>query len=251
MRASTSIGLDWTQPPTEGLSDMLKEIQGTVMNSESVLEKPENAADLLALIKRLGGVSPDRVRLNPLPGQAKVKDLIRVNERKIGPPCELVENTLVEKAMGIEEDFLGAILVTILNNFILPRRLGAVLGAKARVQMKLGNVRLPDVAFVSAKRWRKYLVHRPTVAQFTLDLAVEVLSRSNTRAEMKRKRKEYFQSGTRLVWEINPRRKSVTVYTSLTNKRVLIEADTLDGGDVLPGFALPLGEFFANLSRRT
>lgn len=87
-----------------------------------------------------------------IPCQARAKDLIRVNEKKIGPPCELVENTL---------------------------------------------------------------------------------------------------SGTRLVWEINLRRKSVAVYTPLTDKRALTEADTLDGGEVLPGFALPLGEFFANLSRRT
>ena len=63
---------------------------------------------------------------------------------------------------------------------------------------------------------------------------------------MARKRREYFAAGTRLVWEVNPRRRTVTVYTGPRTSTRLTETDTLTGGDVLPGFSLPLAELFAD-----
>src|SRR5205085_207857 len=87
---------------------------------------------------------------------------------------------------------------------------------------------------------------RPSVAGFAPDLAIEILSKSNTRAEMARKRRAYFAGGTRAVWEINPRRRTVTVYTNPISSDRLIETDTLDGGDVLPGFKLRLSELFTD-----
>jgi Uma2 family endonuclease len=79
-------------------------------------------------------------------------------------------------------------------------------------------------------------------------LAVEVLSVNNTLKEMERKRKEYFQAGCRLVWEIDPAQRTATVYTSPEDSQVLSESDTLDGGDVLPGFKLPLAQAFTELN---
>src|SRR5206468_1626606 len=72
------------------------------------------------------------------------------------------------------------------------------------------------------------------------DLAVEVLSKGNTRAEMDRKLREYFAAGVRLVWLIDPKTRTARVHTSPEEMTRLGEGDTLDGGDVLPGFALPL-----------
>jgi Uma2 family endonuclease len=80
-------------------------------------------------------------------------------------------------------------------------------------------------------------------------LAVEVLSDSNTRAEMERKRREYFASGTRLVWIVDPRTETVAVYTDPTVHTTLTSTDTLDGGAVLPGFAVPVTELFSYLDR--
>jgi Uma2 family endonuclease len=74
---------------------------------------------------------------------------------------------------------------------------------------------------------------------------VEVLSKGNTPKEIQRKLKEYFLAGTRLVWVVDPRQRHVRVYTAPDRFVVLTEADTLDGGDVLPGFQLPLRELFA------
>ena len=77
------------------------------------------------------------------------------------------------------------------------------------------------------------------------DLAVEVLSVGNTPAEMKRKRKEYFFSGVRLVWLVDPAARTIEVFTSPDQHLTLREEQALDGGDVLPGFSVPVREIFA------
>lgn len=204
----------------------------------------------MELIERLGDIDPARVRMDPRPGTATVRDLIRVNERKDGPVCELIDRTLVEKTMGLEEGYIAALLITALNIFVQPKRLGAIVDAQSGQKMVFGNVRMPDVSYIRAERWVEYLTTRAKVAPFAPDLAVEVLSESNTRAEMDRKRREYFASGTRLVWEVNPRRRTVAVYTDERQSRRLTAADTLDGGDVLPGFTLPVAELFQHLPKR-
>ena len=80
--------------------------------------------------------------------------------------------------------------------------------------------------------------------------AVEILSRSNTAAEMRLKRQDYFTSGVHLVWEVDPDARTVSVYTAPEGPVVLTEADVLDGGAVLQGFTLPLRDLFAELDRQ-
>ena len=87
------------------------------------------------------------------------------------------------------------------------------------------------------------------IPALTPDLAVEVLSKRNTKREMTRKRKEYFRSGVILVWEMNPRKRTVRVYTALDQFCDLSADDTLTGDPVLPGFTLPLAKLFAELDR--
>lgn len=81
------------------------------------------------------------------------------------------------------------------------------------------------------------------------DLAVEIWSESNTRREKELKREDYFRSGVRLVWEIDPENRTVDVYTGIAECRELAESDTLDGGEVLPGFELVVRELFKKLDR--
>jgi Uma2 family endonuclease len=67
---------------------------------------------------------------------------------------------------------------------------------------------------------------------------------------MARKRLDYFTAGVRLVWEIDPDARTVSVYTGVDTFRTLTAADTLDGGAVLPGFTLTLRDLFAELDRQ-
>jgi Uma2 family endonuclease len=80
-------------------------------------------------------------------------------------------------------------------------------------------------------------------------LAVEILSPSNTTREMRLKVREYFESGVRLVWIIDPVKRTAEVYSAPEVKRSLTESGTLDGGDVLPGFRLPLAKLFERLAK--
>jgi Uma2 family endonuclease len=109
-----------------------------------------------------------------------------------------------------------------------------------------GNqIRMPDVAFFSWARLPDGEIPDDPAPEIAPDLAVEVLSRSNSAGEMSRKLREYFEAGVRLVWYVDPLAKSVTVYTSLARSKVVPLTGTLDGGKVLPGFELPVRDLFA------
>ena len=110
-----------------------------------------------------------------------------------------------------------------------------------------GMVRIPDVSFV---RWDRLPEQYGPIPPIAPDLAIEVLSESNTPKEMDRKLKEYFAAGTQLVWYFDPKARTVTVYTSPDQYTVMDDSQTLDGGDVLPGLEVPLRELFDRASRR-
>ena len=127
------------------------------------------------------------------------------------------------------------------------RKLGVVVGPDCTLRMVAGNIRIPDVSFTSWGRLPNRSVPQEQVPAVSPDLAVEVLCPSNTIAEMTLKRQEYFQSGTRLVWEFDVRDRTVFVYVKPDQPIMLAENDTLDGGDVLPGLQISLRELFAEL----
>jgi Uma2 family endonuclease len=202
------------------------------------------------LLERLGDISPARVLLHPPPGRATVQDVVQVRDRD-RRLCELVEGTLVEKAVGYTESALAGAIITYLRLFVVPRNLGLVTGESGMMELFAGLVRIPDVAYASWARIPGGRVPAEPVPHLAPDLAVEVLSESNTPREMARKRREYFQATVRLVWEVDPRTRTVAVYVH-DGPPVLIlgEDHTLDGGDVLPGFTLPLRDLFAELDRQ-
>ncbi len=208
-----------------------------------------NAAVTSNLAERLielGGISPDRVRLMPAPGTATIEDLIHANTHT-SPLCELVDHTLTEKAMGFESSVVALIIARILGTFIAPRKLGALSGPDGMFRLIESSVRGPDVAFLSRARFPGGRFPTEAYPSLAPDLAVEVLSPSNTKAEMSRKRIEYFHSGVQLVWIVDCVDRSVAVYTSPDSVRVLTEEQTINGGTVLPGFEANVADFFADL----
>jgi Uma2 family endonuclease len=209
------------------------------------MDTSDTFADFL---ERLGHVPLDRIRMRPAPGTATAADVVRI-EQEENRLCELIEVVLVEKAMGFRESLLAMALGHLLREFVAPRNLGLVTGPDGMMQLFPGLVRIPDVAFVSWNALPEGRVPDDPIPQLAPDLAVEVLSRTNTRAEMERKRQDYFTAGVDLVWLVDPDRRSVTTFTSAEESREL-EQDTLDGGQVLPGFSLPLATLFAELDRR-
>jgi Uma2 family endonuclease len=203
----------------------------------------DNGAEWL---RAFGGVPLERIIFDPWPGTATEADLLLFVERD-KRLCELIDGTLVEKPVGYWEGVIAQELGRHLGNHVRPLELGAVSGADSTMRMTSGRVRLPDVGFTSRDRLPKTLDPIPTLAP---DLAVEVLSESNTKDEIDQKLQEYFQSGTRLAWIIDPPTRTVAVYHRPGEPtRVLAESETMDGEHVLPGFALPIAELFVNVPR--
>jgi Uma2 family endonuclease len=211
--------------------------------SRPASDQPETLADLL---RRLGHIPARRVRLHPAPGTATERDLIRNNESKLKTAiCELVDGTLVEKAMGWQESAIAALIIRAILNFAVPRRLGTVLGADGMLRLVPGLVRAPDVSFIARGKLSRSKHGGQPIAPVAADLAVEVISKSNTKAEIARKMREYFAAGTRLSWTVDPKTRTVRVYTSGEEYTEAGLTDVLDGGEVLPGLRLPVRELFA------
>ena len=198
------------------------------------------------LLDSLGNISPHRILLRPPPGTATEDDALAHLEGEFRRRVELIDGILVEKPMGVREAFLAGWLLTLLNNFIAPRRLGLVGGPDTIIRLLGRQLRLPDVSYFPWVQMPPGFLDA-RVGTVSPALAVEVLSDSNTRAEMEQKRQEYFAAGTLLVWMVDPRTETVAVYTDPTAHTTLTTTDTLDGGAVLPGFAVPVADLFSYL----
>jgi Uma2 family endonuclease len=198
------------------------------------------------LLERIGDVAPHRIRLRPPPGMATERDLIRIHNRT-DRLYELVDGVLVEKVMGYGEASLAFHLGRLLGNFVAEHNLGNLAGADGAMRLMPGLVRIPDISLVSWDRLPGRKIPRVPIAGLAPDLAIEVLSESNTKTEMERKLKDYFLSGVRLVWFVDMERRTVEVFTAPDESVLLTEEQTLDGGDVVPGLALPLRDVFANV----
>ena len=201
------------------------------------------------LLEELGGIDPSRIRFKPSPGRATEKDVIRI-EASENRLFELVDGVLVEKAMGATEALLASNIGRYLWNHLDNRDLGVILGSDGMMRLRPRLVRIPDVSFISWDQIPSGEFPSKPIPDLFPDLAVEVLSDSNTVAEIDRKLSEYFEAGCRLAWIIDPKTHTADVYTSATDSRHLRPNQSLDGGDVLPGFKLPLKELFASTRRR-
>jgi Uma2 family endonuclease len=207
-----------------------------------VQERPETLADLLT---RLGNIPANRVRLHPFPGMATEEDVIRNNESLFRTAiCELVDGTLVEKPVGWEESAIAILIARFIGNFVEPRRLGTVLGSAGMLRLVPGLMRAPDVSFIARGRLKRYKKGGARYPSIGPDLAVEVYSKSNTRAEIARKMDEYFAAGTRLAWVVDPKTETVRVHREPRKFVVLQVGDALDGGDVIPGLRIPVQDLF-------
>jgi len=192
----------------------------------------------------VGEIDPARIRLDPRPGTATEADHLRFHEAD-DRLYELVDGTLVEKPMGAKESGLTLTLGKYLELFLDENDLGVVLGESAGTQLLPGLVRVPDISYFSWDRLPERGVYpSEPILSTAPDLVIEILSPSNTRSEMSRKRKDYFFAGVRLVWEVDLRARSVTIYTAPDAFSTLTGDQTLEGGDVLPGFRLSLSALF-------
>jgi Uma2 family endonuclease len=132
--------------------------------------------------------------------------------------------------------------------FLQSQNLGHLIGGETGIYTNRNpdTVRGVDMAFITFERLAK---RDKTLAYLDVapDWITEVLSPSNTEAEVHEKLVEYFAINVRMVWLADPEKRCVHVYRLLTNIRTFHENDTITGEDVLPGFSLPVAKIFENL----
>lgn len=163
---------------------------------------------------------------------------------------ELVDGVpvMVPMASGGHGSVASRLLVAV-GTWVIAEQLGEVFDSSTGFILRRDPdvLRGPDVSFVAAARLPTTLGRG--FLELAPDLAVEVLSPSNTVAEMNRKLADYFGAGTRLVWIVDPETRSVAVHAAGALPTWLGEADMLDGGAVLPGLAVRVATLFAGLTR--
>jgi Uma2 family endonuclease len=158
---------------------------------------------------------------------------------------EVVNGELV---MSPKNDFFhGDIcseLLTALRTFVREHRLGTVLDSSTGFWMKNRNCRAPDISFLSRARLKEQGFTRTTRRFFpgAPDLAVEILSPNNTRAEIDERLKDFFTSGTQIAWIINPEAECAEVCYSLDKRKLLGPGAELEGEHLLPGFRYPMAD---------
>jgi len=200
-------------------------------------------------LRDLGDIPASRILTEPAPGTATVGDVTRCHETR-GRLCELVDGTLVEKAMGWQESLLAGVLLHWLYSFLDEHPIGVATGADGMTRLFGDTVRGPDVAFTSWDRLPNGKIPAQPIPDMVPNFVIEVLSISNTYTEMSRKRREYFHAGVQLLWMVHPRERTVTIYRSAQKFAVIPEGDTITGDSVLPNWEVDTGALFAKLDQR-
>lgn len=164
-----------------------------------------------------------------------------------GRRLELVEGVICEMSpAGGEHGEVIVELTLLIGNFVKQHQLGRVTAAETGYILfqnpgDRDTVRGPDVGFISKERAPQPLGER--FVPVAPDLAVEVVSPWDRADEVEAKVLEYLRYDVRLVWVVYPASHTIMVHTAASIRRLTAE-DTLDGGDVLPGFAVKVSEIF-------
>ena len=171
-------------------------------------------------------------------------DLLRLHSE--GIKGELIMGVLDEKvSSGLEHGEIVGNVLSPLHQFVKPRRLGRVFGSDTGILLERDpdTVREPDVAFISAERLpldvrvRRY-------SEVVPDLVVEIVSPNDRAVPVFDKAQMWLRHGVRLVWITDPEARTITALSQSGPARTFTEADTLDGGDVLPGFTCAVQDIF-------
>lgn len=155
-----------------------------------------------------------------------------------------------ELIMNLKNDFYhGHIcmrLSTALQIHVTERRLGAMLDSSTGFWMHNRNCRAPDISFITKERLTRQ-GFKPSTRKFfpgAPDLAVEILSPNNTRREIDARLKDFFASGTQIVWIINPDQECAEICHAVDKRQLLGPGAFLDGEHLLPGFRYAIADLF-------
>jgi Uma2 family endonuclease len=159
---------------------------------------------------------------------------------------EVVDDKIVDKEFHAHEAAVASLLCMFLGNFARTTRLGrAFILMLFRIDQPRDLQRRPDIAFVSHAKWP---VHRrlPDAEAWDMvpDLAIEIVNSTELADQVQETIHDYFRAGVTRVWVVYPNQREVYIYSSLMQIQVLQLGQDLDGGELIPGFRLPLAALF-------
>lgn len=169
----------------------------------------------------------------------------RLPEPMDGTRLELIRGEVVAMCRpNWEHGEIQISIGSLIKNFLRSNPIGRVASESGVItEHEPDTIRGPDVSFI--RKERMPLGERmPKFAELTPDLCVEIISPSNTRAGMSEKIEEYFETGAKVVWVVDPEDRSATVYLEPDEGRKLNSKAVITGGEVLPGFSCKVAEFF-------
>lgn len=166
-----------------------------------------------------------------------------------GKRYELIEGEFIEMPPSSKANaILASFIIYLFWDYVLPKRLGFVTGADSGYYISATNFFQPDAGFISRERAGGTIGVKFLVAP---DLAVEIISPTESARDVLDKTRAYLKAGASQVWSVYPKNKVVDVHrlaeNGSVNTQTLSIDDTLDGGEVLPGFTLKLRDLFAVL----
>lgn len=174
------------------------------------------------------------------------KSLLTADELEQMPDVDSVQRELDEGELiemppaGVRHGRCAIRIMRILDVFVEKNKLGSIHPGDTGFRLQDDIVRAPDVAFVRAER----SVDVPGFFPGSPDLAVEIFSPSDRVRQLMRKVKQYFAAGTHTVWIVYPDLKQVQILDAAGADRLLKNGDLLEAPDLLPGFSVPISEFF-------
>ena len=166
-----------------------------------------------------------------------------------GHRYELVDGELVDMDGAPRHGRMTGHIYALLRTHIIAFRLPLDAGVSTGFQLAPYTLRFPDVHVTSWERMAAYDEDAGGYPNFAPDVAIEVVSPSNTPAALARKAAEYFANGTRAVWIADPGPRTVSIRRPGQPERVFGVGDILTGDPEIPGFARPVADIFAVLDR--
>ena len=174
-------------------------------------------------------------------GPSTIEDLLHTPED--GQKYELVDGEIIMSPAGCRHSEIALQIGYLLKRHIEDSPTGRVFGSDVGIILPNGNLRSPDVSFVSYEKLPKG--DTPVTFQEVVpDLVVEVLSPADRTRQVADKIAEFLDAGVPLVWLVDPDAMTVTVYRSLTNTTSRTSSDTITAAPVLPNFSARVSDFF-------
>ena len=172
---------------------------------------------------------------------ATVEDLLRTSDD--GQKYELVDGEILVSPAGMWHSEIGGRILRMLGQAVDRTQAGKVYQADVGIVLPNGNIRSPDVCFVRSEKLPGG--ESPEgFGEVIPDLVVEVLSPDDRMRQVADKIGEFLECGVPLVWLVDPKARTVTVYRSLSDTQRLTESATITADPVLPGFSAQVSEFF-------